>query len=166
MMSNSQGGVAGVKPMQHLAGGGFINSSIPGRTDRIPTSVEADSYVIPADIISGLGQGSSLAGAHIMDMILKTGPYGSSLASHKTGNDIPRPPIAFKDGENYQFAKGGTSKKTPVVVAGAEYIVRPVDVMRIGGGSMARGHKLLDNFVKNMRAHTIKTLKKLPDPVK
>lgn len=165
-MSNSQGGVAGVMPHQHLASGGFINSSVPGRTDRIPTSVEGDSYVIPADIISGLGQGSSMAGAHIMDMILKTGPYGTSLASHKSGDNIPRSPAAFKDGENYQLAKGGHSKKTPVVVAGAEYIVRPVDVMRIGKGSMARGHAALDSFVKNMRAHTIKTLKKLPNPVK
>lgn len=165
-MQNSQGGIAGVKPMQHLAGGGFINSSVPGRTDRIPTSVESDSYIIPADIISGLGQGNSVAGGHIMDMILKTGPYGSSLSSHKSGNDIPRPPAAFDDGKNYQFAKGGTPKKTPVIVAGGEFRVSPIDVMRIGGGSMARGHAALDAFVKKMRAHTIKTLKKLPPPVK
>lgn len=148
----------------HYADGGFINSSVPGRTDRIPTSVMSNSYVIPADILSGLGQGNSLSGAHIMDMILKTGPYGTSLAPHKTGNNIPRSPAAFN--QNDEFAKGGRSNKTDVVLAGGEYVVHPSTVFRIGNGSMARGHSALDAFVKKMRKHNIRTQQRLPDPKK
>lgn len=162
---SSQGGVAGAgKPFQHFADGGFVNSSVPGRTDRIPTSVASDSYVIPADVISGLGQGGSLAGAHIMDAILKTGPYGTSLPKNNGHANLPRPPSAYN--ENTALAKGGKVKNTPVVIAGSEYIVEPSTVFRIGGGSMARGHSILDNFVKKVRAHTIETLKKLPPPKK
>lgn len=139
--------------------GGFINSSVPGRTDRIPTSVMADSYVIPADIVAGLGQGNSLSGAHIMDMVLKTGPYGASLPDMRGRSNIPAPPRPEQP-----FANGGTSKNAKVVVAGGEFVVDPVTVMRIGGGSMKRGHDRLDAFVKKMRKHNIETQKKLPNP--
>lgn len=166
VMSIATGGVTGEIPLQHFTSGGFINSAVPGRTDRIPMDVESNSYIIPADVVAGLGQGNSLAGGHIMDMILKTGPYGTSLMSHRGGDNIPRPPPAFKETDTESLAKGGQSKSTPVVVAGAEYKISPVDVMRIGGGSMARGHSRLDAFVRKMRAENIKTLKKLPPPAK
>lgn len=157
----ARGGITVGQPT-HLAGGGFINSAIPGRTDRIPMSVTSDSYIIPADVISGLGQGSSLAGAHIMDEILKTGPYGTQLTPHRGGNTIPHAPAAFKESD--ALAKGGASKKVSVIVAGGEYRVAPDQVMRLGRGSMKRGHQLLDSLIKNVRTHTIKTLKKLPPP--
>ena len=161
------GGVLGgeTKPFQHFTGGGFVNSSVPGRTDRIPTTVESNSYVIPADIISALGQGNSLAGAHVMDMILKTGPYRTSLPQPKGhGIRLPHPTAAYRKGD--ALAKGGKAVKTPVVIAGAEYIVSPSDIMRIGGGSITKGHELLDAFVKKMRKHNIEILKKLKPPVK
>ena len=41
---------------------GAIVSHIPGRTDKIPMDVKSGSFVIPADIVSGLGQGNTLAG--------------------------------------------------------------------------------------------------------
>jgi hypothetical protein len=162
---SSQGGVAGHGlPMQHFADGGFVNSSVPGRTDRIPTSVATDSYVIPADVVAGLGQGNSLAGAHMMDMILKTGPYGTTLPRMNHGANLPRPPAPYN--ENTALAKGGKSGKADVVIAGGEYVVKPQTIFRIGNGSMARGHKILDDFCKKMRAHNIKTLKRLPNPKK
>ena len=140
-----QGGITGNgMPTQHFANGGFVNSSVPGRTDRIPTKVESDSYVIPADIISALGQGNSLAGAHIMDMILKSGKYSSEN----------RPALA----------KGGSTHKPDVVIAGGEYVCPPSVIFRIGGGSMKRGHDILDSFVKKIRKHNIETQKKLPNP--
>ena len=159
------GGVAGMDDAnRHFADGGFINSSVPGRTDRIPTSVASDSYVIPADIVAGLGQGNSLAGAHIMDMILKTGPYGTPLTNYRPHANTPRAPgIAAAQ---QQYAKGGLAEKTPVVVAGGEYIVHPSIVQRLGGGSTKKGHELLDEFVLRMRKHNIKTQKKLAPPKK
>ena len=171
------GGVATAQKLgKHYAAGGFVNSTVPGRTDRIPTSVMSDSYIIPADIISALGQGNSLAGAHIMDAILKTGPYGSSVQPHRTGNDIPRAPDAYRETQQPMpdvgmasggMAKGGKKlKATPVVIAGAEYVIHPKDVMRIGRGSLTRGHNLLDSFVKKIRKEHIDTLKKLAPPAK
>lgn len=155
------GGVASGNGIEHLTTGGFVNSSIPGRTDRIPTNVMADSYVIPADVVSGIGQGNSLAGSHIMDMIFKTGPYGSSIQKTGGRSNIPNSPRAEQP-----FAKGGTSKHSPVVIAGGEFVVSPATVMRIGNGSMTRGHRALDQFVLRMRKHNIETQSKLPKPKK
>ena len=50
-------------------GGGVFSGYIPGttggRTDNKPISVKDGSYVIAADILSGLGEGNSHAGAFI-----------------------------------------------------------------------------------------------------
>lgn len=119
---------------------GFLNSSVAGRTDRLPVSVENDSYVIPADVVSGLGQGNSLAGARILDELL---------------------------GQNEHVKKNSSgSGKVPIIVAGGEYIVHPSAILRIGGGDIKKGHKLLDNMVYNVRQHTLKKIKSLPKPKK
>src|SRR5262249_42417841 len=49
---------------------GMIHSDVPGRTDRLPMTVPKNSYIIPADIPSGLGQGNSMAGAKLLSQIL------------------------------------------------------------------------------------------------
>lgn len=74
--------------------GGVIQSEIPGRTDHIPTSVAANSYVIPADVVSGIGQGNTMAGARIVQEWLNPskGPYGIPLQRHSERNTMPRPP--------------------------------------------------------------------------
>ena len=38
--------------------------------------------------------------------------------------------------------------------------------MHAGGGDLSTGHRVLDEFVKRMRAETVKTLKNLPPPKK
>ena len=43
---------------------GPINVAIPGRTERLPVHVYSGSYVIPADIASGLGEGK-IGRAHV-----------------------------------------------------------------------------------------------------
>ncbi len=118
---------------------GFLNSSTAGRTDRLPVAVHNDSYVIPADVVSGLGQGNSLAGARILDEML---------------------------GQSPEPQKSTGKGKVPIIVAGGEYVVHPDIIMRLGKGDMKAGHRILDNLVANVRAHTIKKLKKLPSPKK
>jgi hypothetical protein len=59
--------------------GGFINSSIAGRTDRLPVVTAANGFVVPAAEVSGLGQGNTLAGAKLLSAALRTGPYGTDL---------------------------------------------------------------------------------------
>ena len=58
--------------------GGLIESDAAGRTDRVPHAVAADSFVMPADVVSGIGQGNTLAGAKILDAILSSGPFGTT----------------------------------------------------------------------------------------
>ena len=63
-------------------------------------------------------------------------------------------------------AAGGATDAVPIVAAGGEYVIPPEDVVRIGGGDLDHGHKVLDSFVKKMRQKTIKTLQSLPGPKK
>lgn len=149
---------------------GMIHSPIAGRTDKIPIGVRSGSYIVPADVVSGLGQGNSMAGANGLNKLLRMGPYGATgaPAPHAMTPKIspmamPKPQKLFADG-------GDTGDQTlpgqtiPVVVAGGEFSIPPEKVAEIGGGSVDHGHSVLDAFVKHVRGKTIKTLKKLPGP--
>ncbi len=48
---------------------GAINTATPGRTDDHPTHVPPGSYVMPADIVSSIGQGNTAAGQQILARI-------------------------------------------------------------------------------------------------
>ena len=70
---------AGKKTKTHK---GPIHSSVAGRTDHLPMHVESGSYVIPADIISAMGEGNSMAGFKVAKNIFSApGPYGQSAES-------------------------------------------------------------------------------------
>jgi hypothetical protein len=43
-------------------------------------------------------------------------------------------------------------------------VISPAEVKRRGGGDITHGHKILDAYVKSVRADHIKTLKSLPGP--
>lgn len=147
---------------------GMIHAYSPGRTDTVNMEPLAGSYVIPADVISGLGEGNTLAGAAVADRMFGTGPHGIPMPRGDHGRGPPAPPRIV----NKQFqAKGGTSEgapgnRVPVVVAGGEYMVSPEQVRAIGGGDIKRGHDILDAFVLEQRRRTVNDLKKLPPPKK
>lgn len=44
---------------------GPIHSPVAGRTDHLPINVPSGAYVIPADIISAMGEGNTMAGFRI-----------------------------------------------------------------------------------------------------
>ena len=46
---------------------GPIKSAVGGRTDHIPLDVPPGAYVIPADVVSGMGQGNTVNGQKILD---------------------------------------------------------------------------------------------------
>lgn len=126
-------------PKPHV---GPIHSPVAGRTDHLPMHVPSGSYVIPADIISAMGEGNTMAGFKIMNSIVEE--YG----------ELPK-----------AYAEGGfTGDLVPIVAAGGEYVISPETVTSMGDGDMDHGHKELDEFVKKMRAKTIQTLKGLPGP--
>jgi hypothetical protein len=140
---------------------GMINSSVAGRTDRLPMGVKQGSYVVPADVVSGIGQGNSMAGANALNKLFKVGPYGAAMPAIKmpTGGMMR----GMRGGR--PFADGGeVNEPTEIVAAGGEYLLEPEHVAEIGGGDVARGHDILDAFVKHIRSKTIKTLRKLPGP--
>lgn len=65
---------------------GAIHSTVAGRTDHLPMHVASGSYVIPADIISAMGEGNSMAGFKVAKNIFsrentditKGEPYGGA----------------------------------------------------------------------------------------
>lgn len=159
----AKGGLAGMGKMKSIMPHvGPIHSHVAGRTDHLPMHVKSGSYVIPADIISAMGEGNTMAGFKAAKIAFGGTPYGKSAAPYGQpmtpyGADLPKK------------ASGGEileENLVPIIAAGGEYVIPPEAVVQIGKGDLDFGHKILDAFVKKMRAKTIKTLSKLPGPKK
>lgn len=133
-----------VRRQQRAEGGvvhaGPILSSVPGRTDNHPMDVAEGSYILPADHVSSLGEGNTSAGMEVINHMI--GSLGVD------GHD------------------GGESKPVPINAAGGEFAIPPEVVAAIGGGDIARGHEMLDDWVLLNRKKHIRTLSKLPGPAK
>jgi hypothetical protein len=133
---------------------GPIHSSVAGRTDHLPITVESGSYVLPADVVSGApgAEGNTMAGfAHAKRVFGGTPRGGGEQPYNHTGGP-------------YGMKRGGAASGVPIVAAGGEYVVHPDAVREVGEGDLDTGHKVLDMFVKRIRKENIKTLQKLPGP--
>lgn len=135
---------------------GPIHSSVAGRTDHLPMHVPSGSYVIPADIVSSMGEGNTIAGFKHMRRMFGGAPYG--------GGGNPYGQGAGPYGEH--MATGGDAESVPIVAAGGEYVLSPKQVRLAGDGDLEMGHRVLDEFIKRKRTETVNTLKKLPGPKK
>ena len=62
------------------AGTTYIQGRGDGTSDQIPAMVANSEFVLPADIVSALGNGSSDSGADILDQFIKT------IRAHKHSN--------------------------------------------------------------------------------
>ena len=149
----AEGGHPARSPKDPKVFHGPLKAAIPGRTDRLPIHVHSGSYVLPADIVSGLAEGNTEAGFEVInrmiqDQMSRGGRVGMTQKYGLKGH--------YHEGESL----------VPCVVAGGEYILTPQEVEAFGDGDISKGHKVLDAFVKSQRAKTIKTLKKLPGPAK
>ncbi len=120
---------------------GYIHGDSGGRTDNKPIDVAEGSYVVPADILSGLGEGNSHA--------------GWAALQAQFGMDVP-----------HKADGGAIGEPIPIVAASGEGVIPPDRVAAIGGGDIERGHSILDAMVQHVRKKTIKTLRKLPKPRK
>ena len=143
-------------------------SDVAGRSDRLPYAVAADSFVMPADTISGIGGGNTMAGAKIMDAITTTGPYGSNLPKIGHGSGPPKG----------KFAAGGAPHGEPisrVMLAGGEYLIPRDRLVQIGKERIAAkmskaktpleaGHEWARNLVDEVRKHAKRFLAKAPKP--
>jgi hypothetical protein len=121
---------------------GPIHSPVAGRTDHLPMHVPSGSYVLPADIVSSLGEGNTMAGFRAVKLMFKNAPPTALATGGHVGNPVP------------------------IVAAGGEYVLSPDEVIWAGGGDLDVGHRALDHWVKATRAELIKTLQKLPGPKK
>jgi carbon monoxide dehydrogenase subunit G len=138
---------------------GPIHSSVAGRTDHLPMHVPSGAYVIPADIISAMGEGNTIAGFKHMRRMFGGTPY-KDTGPYEQGNTPYGEPLPHSAGGE----AAGNEPKVPIVAAGGEYVLSPEQVAEAGGGDVDVGHRVLDEFVKRMRAKTIKTLSRLPGP--
>ncbi len=148
---------------------GAIHSSVAGRTDHLPIHVPTGAYVVPADIVSGMGEGNTIAGFKHMRRIFGDMPRGAgSEAYGHTGGPYGKAGAPYDHtGGPYGMAAGGEVKNgVPIVAAGGEWVIHPDQVREAGGGDLDVGHKVLDKWVLRMRKELIDTLKKLPGPKK
>ena len=165
-----------------FADGGIVAGPLHGldggRTDTLPVSVAPGSYVIPADIVSGIpgAQGNSLAGHNALNKLFASlplspdeAPYGAAFPTLPHGKTMPGLVSEHKLME-HAMAKGGNAgghhEAVPILAAAGEHVIPPEIVKRIGLGNLVRGHAILDKFVMEVRKRNIKTLQKLPRPVK
>jgi hypothetical protein len=134
---------------QQMFPGGFIHSDVPGRTDKLPMRVPSGSHVLPADTLSGFGQGNTLAGVTRINKALQM----MAARGMKNGNG---------------YARGGNTSGEPtdIIAAGGEYIVPPQVVLAIGGGDQKKGHDIIDKMILNIRKDTAERLRSLPGPKK
>lgn len=159
---------------------GLLHSAIPGRTDKISLNVPNGSYVIPADVVAGHGQGNTIAGGAALDKLFKQGPYGAGAA--RMGSMGSRPPsmprmeklsylrpktknVHVSHDLRFGRAEGGEAH-VPVMAAGGEYIVDPESVAAVGGGDSEKGFRILDAFVLNSRKRQVNEIKGLKPPKK
>lgn len=169
---------------------GPIVSTGAGRSDNVPMHVASGSYVLPADVVSHMGEGNSMAGLKLARLMFNPqpynaqgGPFGSPEGSAKKGKGMPIPKakaIAAPAPPKGQAlaptpatpagmtrAAGGAAQgqgATPIAASGGEFVVSPAEVKRRGQGDIDWGHKILDSFVLGVRKDHIKTLQGLPGP--
>lgn len=136
-------------PSEPFHEAGLFHSDVAGRTDRLPRTVPADSFVFPADVVSALGQGNTLAGSKILD-----GIFGK-----------------------VKLAAGGPAGNSSVIVAGGEYLAPRDKLESIGQRLRAAkqssaktdlnaGHEWARGFVDKVRKHQMDFLKTAPKPKK
>lgn len=162
-----------IKPALKPPGVHLISSSESGRTDRVPMRSAPGSFVLPADVVSGLGQGNTQAGARMWGNAIaeKIGPMGMQNAIRRR---VLRSPPMRGLGGGKGMADGGSSNGmrqlemdddlTPIITAGGECIVDPEIVCEMGDGDPEAGKKALTESVLSVRKQVIDHLKRLPRP--
>jgi hypothetical protein len=96
-----------------------------GQSDDIPAMLHDGDYVIDADAVAALGDGSSKAGAEALSQFQ---------------NKVP-----------HKMSTGGQA--VPAKIADGEYVFPEAFVTAIGGGDNKQGSKLLDAMREELRAH-------------
>jgi len=100
-----------------LSGGRYLDGMTDGMADKVPASIEGTQpaalsdgeFVIPADVVSGLGNGSSNAGAKVLNNMM-TKVRKERTGNPEQGKKINPQRVMAKSGIA-QFANGGPIQK-------------------------------------------------------
>jgi hypothetical protein len=105
--------------------GFYANGKGTGQSDDIPAMLHDGDYVMDADTVAALGDGSSKAGA-------------LSLADFQ--KQVP-----------HKLSSGGSA--VPAKIADGEYVFPEPLVTSLGGGDNKKGAQMLDSMREEIRAH-------------
>lgn len=94
----SEGGLGSIKNR-------YVKGAGDGTSDSIPAMLANGEFVIPADVVSSLGNGSNDSGAHLLDEFLKT------IRSHKRRADAKHLPPDSKGPLGYLLEAKKKAKK-------------------------------------------------------
>lgn len=91
---------------------GLLSSPVPGRTDKLPIRVPSGAYVVPADVVSALGEGNTHAGGTVLDgMFSPAGNNAPNMSSFKP----PRMKRSYSTRiKKTKFQEGGDVLSNPV----------------------------------------------------
>lgn len=165
---------------------GPIHSHIPGRTDKINLKVAPGSYVIPADVVSILGEGNTHAGQNVLKSMFtpdnpnslrgsvpaarpSRGRYGPGRLGHAPGMAYRNALTGRQSG--YYMQEGGepdqqsSGPPIPIIAAGGETVIPPEHIVS-KFGDLKHGHKSLDAFIAAVRKKEVERLKHAPPPKK
>lgn len=139
---------------------GLISSPTPGRADSVSGALKAGSYVMPADVVSAMGQGNTMAGARALNGLMGMSPFNANAARAPKGRGMTAKRMK-------RFADGGMAKEeVPVNLSGGEFVFPPEAVAAFGEGDMEHGHEILDAMVKEIRRKNLAHISQLPAPRK
>jgi hypothetical protein len=62
-------------------GNRYVRGEGDGTSDSVPAMLASGEFVIPADVVSGLGNGDNDAGAHVLDQFMQ------AIRKHKRAAD-------------------------------------------------------------------------------
>lgn len=127
------GRVKGARRRRLVLGG--VRGATGGREDALPVHVPAGSYVVPADVVSALGEGNTEAGMKRLE----------DQFGRRKNSKVSR-------------ANGGKVETVPILISDGEFVISP-DAVEMAGGSDA-----LDKFVLGVRNAFTEHLKGLPAP--
>ena len=119
--------------------GFYANGKGTGQSDDIPALLHDGDYVMDAETVSALGDGSSKAGREVLD---------------KFRNQVP-----------HTSKNGG--RVIPAKIADGEYVFPAAFVTSLGKGENKRGSEILDGLREKLREHKRKApLNKIPPKAK
>lgn len=155
---------------------GALRGNTGGRADELPMAVPSDSHVIPADVVSSLGDGNTEAGFKILEKMFpdsranraRGGGLGSAGHMPKMGGapkGVKMPHIPGMTMPHIPGAHMSTGGDVGCRLSDGEFVVSPPGVAKVGNGNMDRGHRGLDAFILHVRKMDIERRKHLPGPV-